>query len=124
MTRIAKKPVAAKPAKPAKPAAHFGEKALTAANRAKIVSSYQALSQSGQLENKRLAALPVGLRFKSIDVSGQIRSASFGHSATILVPEGPMAPGVADPNGAKQFYVQYGASTNAPGGIFGPFDIR
>lgn len=101
------------------------EKPLTAAHKAKILSTYHALEASGQLETKRAGGLPLGIRFKSIDVTPQMQSASFGHSSTILVPEGPLSPDVkADPNGAKQFYVQCGASTNRPGGIYGPFDIK
>jgi hypothetical protein len=101
------------------------EKPLTAAHQAKIMSIYNALQASGQLENKRAGGLPLGLRFKSLDVTPQMHSASFGHSSTILVPEGALSPDVkADPNTATQFYVQCGASTNRPGGIYGPFDIK
>jgi hypothetical protein len=47
-----------------------------------------------------------------VDVSERMRSASFGHKTWLLVtPDG------------KQFWVEYGKSTNRPGGLYGPFPV-
>lgn len=98
---------------------------LTAARKAEILSTYQALQTAGRIEDKRIAAMPIGEQFLRIPVKQGFQSASFGHSTTILVPEGALSPSVkADPNKAKEFYVQYGPSTNRPGGIYGPFHIK
>lgn len=47
-----------------------------------------------------------------VDVSERIRSASFGHTTTLLVPPG-----------GHEFWVEYGKSTNRPGGLYGPFPV-
>jgi hypothetical protein len=54
-----------------------------------------------------------------IDVTPRMRSASFGHTTTLIVPV-PSADAGAAPT---QFWVQYGASTNAPARLFGPFSL-
>ena len=62
------------------------------------------------------------MRSSRIDVSDRIRSISFGHSTTLLVPAG-VTGHPRNPSRARFFYVEYGVSTNAPGAIFGPFVI-
>jgi hypothetical protein len=47
-----------------------------------------------------------------VDVSEKIRSASFGHATWLWV--------AAD---GKQFWVEYGRSTNRAGAIYGPFTV-
>ena len=99
---------------------------LTAAHKAKIVADYKHLLAAGDI-TKHPMHMPLGIQFASIDVTDKIHSASFGHSATILVPEGPLVPNPRvkhDPNQAKEFYVQFGASTNTPAGFYGPFKIK
>jgi hypothetical protein len=91
--------------------------------RAAVVHTYRLLRERGEIERHRIAALPINARFVRIDVSDRIRSVSFGHTTTLLVPAG-ITGRPANPNRARFFYVEYGASTNAPGGIFGPFLIR
>ena len=88
--------------------------------QAAIVRTYHSLRD---IEKHRIAALPTNARFERIDVSDRIRSASFGHSTTLLVPDG-VTGHPTNPNRAREFYVEYGPSTNAPGGIFGPFKIE
>lgn len=95
---------------------------LRPANRAAIVHTYRSL-QATEIEKHRIAALPTDAHFVRIDVSDKIRSASFGHTTTLLVPAG-VTGHPESPNRAHEFYVEYGASTNAPGGIFGPFKIE
>jgi hypothetical protein len=64
------------------------------------------------LENKT-ASLPSTDAPTRIDVPhGRFRSASFGRSITLLVPDN-----------AEEFYVQYGKSTNSESGIYGPFSL-
>ncbi len=84
---------------------------LRAPQRDAVLASWRALTPE-TVEARKLEALPQGLVFERIDVSEQIRSASFGHTTTLLVPPG-----------GKQFYVEYGRSTNRPGGFFGPFPV-
>jgi hypothetical protein len=81
------------------------------------------LRQRGEIERHRLAAFPIDERFARIDASDRIRSISFGHTTTLLIPAGIVGH-PASPNRASEFYVEYGASTNAPGAIFGPFQIQ
>lgn len=95
---------------------------LAPARQAALVRSFRSLQARGEIEKHAIAALPVGARFVRIDVSDQIRSKSFGHSTTLLVPAG-FTGHPQDPNRARSFYVEYGPSTNAPGGRFGPFRI-
>ncbi len=47
-----------------------------------------------------------------VDISSKVRSASFGHKTWLIIaPDG------------KQFWVEYGPSTNKPGGLYGPFTV-
>ena len=94
----------------------------SAHRRAEIVHTYNSLRSRGEIERHRIAALPVSAQFARIDASDRIRSISFGHTTTLLVPAG-VTGHPRNPNRARVFYVEYGASTNAPGGIFGPFQI-
>ena len=49
-----------------------------------------------------------------VDASQRIRSASFGHQTTLLID-------TAQP---KQYWVEYGKSTNAPAALYGPFTVQ
>lgn len=62
------------------------------------------------VEAKKLDAPPADA--KRIDVSGKIRSTSFGHKTWLLVA----------PDGTR-FWVEWSKSTNRPGALFGPFAI-
>ena len=48
-----------------------------------------------------------------IDVSDRIRSASFGHKTWLWVSED-----------GKEFWVEFGRSTNTKAGLFGPFSVE
>ena len=87
-----------------------------------VVRTYRELRQHREIERHRLAAFPIDQRFARIDVSERIRSISFGHTTTLLIPAG-ITGHPTSPNHAQVFYVEYGASTNAPAAIFGPFQI-
>src|SRR5205823_3435721 len=78
-----------------------------------VRAAYQALGSAG-VEAKPAAALPEGIAMERIDVSERMRSASFGHTTTLLVPvsNGKVAP--------HEFWVEYGKSTNQPARLFGP----
>jgi len=80
-------------------------------------AAYQGLG-SAAVEARPVAALPAGVEFQRIDVSDRMRSTSFGHTTTLLVPVPP-----ADAGAAQQFWVEYGKSTNQPARLFGPFPI-
>ena len=85
---------------------------LTDVQRAAALSAYKGLIPDAILA-KPIKALPNGAAFASINPEqGRFRSASFGRSVTLLVSDN-----------AKQFYVQYGRSTNSPAGIYGPFAL-
>ena len=85
--------------------------ALTPAQTDSAIAAYRALA-SAEVEAKPAAALPRGVSFSRLDVSDKIRSASFGHTTTLLVP----------PDG-RSFYVEYGRSTNRPAALYGPFPV-
>jgi hypothetical protein len=77
------------------------------------VASYHKLA-STDLEAKRIASLPPDLdAWTRVDVSEKVRSASFGHTTTLLVSKA-----------ADTFYVEYGRSTNRPRRYFGPFPVQ
>jgi hypothetical protein len=63
-----------------------------------------------QLEAKPTAKPPTGKDWARVDASENVKSASFGHRTTLLVS-------------VKEFYVEYGKSTNAPAKTFGPFEL-
>src|SRR5258708_7366776 len=70
-------------------------------------NAYRKLT-ADQLSAKKIETPPKDAQ--RIDVSEKIRSASFGHKTWLLVaPDG------------KQFWVEYGASTNSKAALFGPF---
>jgi hypothetical protein len=75
-------------------------------------AAYKAL-KSEELEAKLIDKLP-DTPFREIDVSERMRSASFGHSTKLLVP-------TKEGQTKREFFVQYGRSTNRPARTFGPF---
>jgi hypothetical protein len=87
---------------------------LPAAQEAAVRAAYEKLG-SAAVESRPLAALPKDVELHRIDVEEPIRSASFGHTTTLVVPVGASAP--------RQFWVEYGASTNRPARLFGPFPL-
>jgi hypothetical protein len=88
-------------------------KATVSAEQSKAaVTAYHELKPN-ELETKKVETLPAGVQVvERIDVSDKIRSASFGHTTTLLVVAG-----------GKEFYVEYGKSTNKPAALFGPFPV-
>ncbi|HTO96564.1 MAG TPA: hypothetical protein VMK66_05915 [Myxococcales bacterium] len=84
-----------------------------------VKAAWQALG-SAAVQAHPAAALPAGVEFERIDVSERMRSASFGHTTTLLVP---LARADAGTGAARQFWVEYGKSTNAPARLFGPFPV-
>jgi hypothetical protein len=87
------------------------------ANRAR--TAYEKLG-SAFIETKSATALPEGVDLARIDVTPRMRSASFGHTTTLIVPVASRDGGVAP----TKFWVEYGKSTNAPARLFGPFPFR
>jgi hypothetical protein len=77
---------------------------------APVQKAYQKLS-SAELESHKTKLPPKDA--KKIDVSSKIKSASFGHKTWLIV----------SPDG-KEFWVEYGASTNTPAGLYGPFTVE
>jgi hypothetical protein len=84
---------------------------LTQAQKDAAVATYRALAEH-DVEAKPLEAAP-SAKVSRVDVSQRIRSASFGHTTTLLVPDG-----------GKQFWVEWGKSTNRPASWYGPFDVK
>ena len=84
-----------------------------------LTTAYQDLIDP-TITGQRIAALAADATFVEIDVSNPLRSASYGHTTAMLIPSG-VTGRPSDPNLATSFYVRYGASTNRPGGVFGPF---
>ena len=78
---------------------------------APVQKAYQKLT-SQELDAKKTTEKPPA-DARRIDVSARIRSASFGHRTWLYV--------AAD---GKQFWVEYGPSTNRPGGLYGPFPVE
>jgi hypothetical protein len=66
---------------------------------------------SQEIEAKRTTAQPPK-DARKLDVSAKIRSASFGHKTWLIIAAG-----------GKQFWVEYGRSTNTKAGLFGPFSV-
>jgi hypothetical protein len=81
------------------------------------VRAAYAKLDSAAIEAKPAASPPHAAEVARIDVSEGMRSASFGHTTTLLVP----VP--ANDEAPKEFWVQYGRSTNAPARLFGPFPV-
>jgi len=90
---------------------------LDPAEADRVRAAYEKLGGVA-IEAKPAAALPEGAEFARIDVTPRMRSASFGHTTTLIVPV-PSTAGAAP----TQFWVQYGKSTNAPSRLFGPFPL-
>lgn len=78
---------------------------------AAVQRAYQKLTATELEAKKTTARLPKDAH--KIDVSERIRSASFGHRTWLIIaPDG------------KEFWVEYGRSTNRPGGTYGPFPVE
>jgi len=73
------------------------------------VVAYHKLT-SHEVEAKPATTPPDADKLERIDVSEQVRSASFGHKTTLLVD-------------GDRFYVEYGRSTNRPKRLYGPFPV-
>ena len=91
---------------------------LDPAEADRVRAAYEKLGGVA-IEAKPAAALPEGAEFARIDVTPRMRSASFGHTTTLIVP----VPSADAGGGPIQFWVQYGKSTNAPSRLFGPFPL-
>jgi hypothetical protein len=90
--------------------------ALTPEQLAAVKDHYSALGSTA-IEAKPAAALPPDAKTERVDVSPQMRSASFGHKTTLFV-ELPAAGAMP-----KQYWVEYGKSTNHPAALYGPFAL-
>lgn len=84
--------------------------AQLAAAPAPVQRAYQKLTPA-QMEAKKTTAAPPK-DAQRIDVSAKIRSASFGHKTWLWVAKD-----------GKQFWVEYGRSTNTPAAMYGPFAV-
>ncbi len=85
---------------------------LTAAQQSAVKAEYHKLP-SAEIEKHVATTDKPPKDAHKIDVSARIRSASFGHRTWLLVaPDG------------KRFWVEYGPSTNRPGGLYGPFTVE
>ena len=91
---------------------------LEPAQADRVRAAYENLGGAA-VEAKPATALPEGVEFARIDVTPRMRSASFGHATTLIVPVSSADGGAAP----TQFWVQYGKSTNAPARLFGPFSL-
>ncbi len=77
---------------------------------APVQQAYQKLTAQ-ELQAKKTKKKPPKDAHR-IDVSAKIRSASFGHQTWLwVVPDG------------KEFWVEYGRSTNTPAAMYGPFAV-
>ena len=77
---------------------------------APVQGAYQKLTPQELQAKKTTKKPPKDAR--RIDVSAKIRSASFGHKTWLWV----------EPDG-KQYWVEYGRSTNTPAAMYGPFSV-
>jgi hypothetical protein len=83
---------------------------LTAAQVDAAKAAYQKLAPA-DIEAHKAAGVPPK-DAQRIDVSPRMKSASFGHKTFLLVaPDG------------RELWVEYGPSTNKPGGLYGPFPV-
>ena len=81
---------------------------LSEAQIAAVKASYQKLTDTDQ----HVATKKPPRNAEKIDVSPRIRSASFGHKTWLhIAPDG------------SEFWVEFGKSTNKPGGLYGPFPV-
>jgi hypothetical protein len=78
--------------------------------KASALTAFHALTTEA-IEAKAGASVPAG-PWQRIDVSEKIRSASFGHSTTLVVS-----------GKSSTFFIEYGRSTNSPAKTFGPFAL-
>mgnify|MGYP001550886269 CR=1 FL=1 len=78
---------------------------------APVQHAYQKLAPA-ELQAKKTTAKPPKDAQK-IDVSARIRSASFGHKTWLWVAKD-----------GKEFWVEYGRSTNRPAALYGPFTVE
>jgi hypothetical protein len=75
------------------------------------LTAFHALTTEA-IEAKAGASVPAG-PWQRIDVSEKVRSASFGHTTTLLVSAK-----------SPTFFIEYGRSTNSPAKTFGPFALQ
>jgi hypothetical protein len=87
--------------------------ALTPAQVSAVKEHYSALGSTA-IEAKPAPSLPAKAKVVRVDASPRMRSASFGHKTTLLV----------DSNSPKQYWVEYGRSTNTPAALYGPFTVQ
>jgi len=78
---------------------------------APVQHAYQKLTPA-DMEAKKTTAKPPKDAHK-IDVSSKIRSASFGHKTWLWVAKD-----------GKEFWVEYGRSTNTKAALYGPFSVE
>ena len=83
--------------------------ATASADETAAVAAFHKLS-SRAVEAKPATPPPDADKLERIDVSAKVRSASFGHTTTLLVAR-------------DHFYVEYGRSTNRPKRLYGPFPV-
>jgi hypothetical protein len=89
---------------------------LTPAQAAAVKEHYRTLGSTA-IEQKPASGIPGDVSVARIDASPHIRSASFGHSTTLVVAL--PAPG----EWPKQYWVEYGRSTNHAAALYGPFAL-
>jgi hypothetical protein len=78
---------------------------------APVQAAYQKLTPQELQAKKTTKKPPKDAR--RIDVSAKIRSASFGHKTWLWVA-----------SDGKQYWVEYGRSTNTPAALYGPFTVE
>ena len=78
---------------------------------APVQKAYQKLTQT-DLDAKKTSARPPASA-KKIDVTDKAKLASVGHKTFVLVTED-----------GREFYVEFGRSTNAPAQLYGPFPVE
>jgi hypothetical protein len=93
-----------------------GAQGLTTAQVTAVKNHYLTLGSTA-VEAKPAAALPSDVQVMRVDVSAGMRSASFGHKTTLLIA----LP--AKGESAKEYWVEYGKSTNNPPALYGPFTV-
>jgi hypothetical protein len=89
---------------------------LSPAQVSAVKNHYSTLGSTA-VEAKPVDALPPDAKVTRVDISPHIRSASFGHKTTLLIAVPPQG------ETAKQYWVEYGKSTNHPAALYGPFTI-
>ena len=95
---------------------------MAQAKVAAVIAAASALEASSFTEPNQICAFPADAQFADIDATPAHRSRSFGHTVTLRVPAGTTCT-PTDPDLATTFYVELGDSTNAAGGIYGPFPL-